>query len=1064
MTWLGGTCPVLAGSSTWLGTASTDWNDSQNWTLGTVPSIATDTATFSSLGGAQLTPTISGTIGTPRIILLDSMVFDATSPSYNVQVDGKYAGLNFYGAGITNNSGVTQTITANNTIDFGTSNPNPSVNGDYRVNFFNTSSAGNATLVSTNDGRFVFRDSSTAGNATIHIINGIVAITDSAQGGTAHITADAGGKLDIYHGAPFVTVGSIAGAGEFGMSNNTLITGADNTSTTVSGKITDYGQGGTFSKIGTGTLTLTGTGDYKGNTNIDGGTLLVSGGGKITQAANVTLNFSGGTGTLTVDGTKSAVTSLGSVIVAYNGTSFLNVTNGGTLSGTGGRVGYAAGANGTATVDGAGSTWTNSGDLVIGGDGPSGILGGSIGTLNITAGGAVSDRLGTIGEATGSTGTVTVDGKGSTWTNSNTFGLPLVVGSSGAGTLNIMNAGVVTIDDGGGKPLDLKLADKAGSTGTLNIGNGGTSGTLNARNVIGGAGTAVVNFNHTDAASFDLPISGTASVKQTGSGSTTLTNADTYTGTTDVKSGILNVTGSLTGGATMTVDSGATLAGTGSITTAADHSMFINGSLSVGDLTVAAVPSVLTVTTSGAGSIVMGAGSALQMNLYLGAGLGDNSSTKGASDFLVLNGHLNATAGGTLVVGNPTHMTGFVIGDQWQLIGLKGGDIIGTLAVNDTALGLGAVGLAGVLDSSTGIFSIVDNKSQLSAQESGLQTAGAQGPAVMAGVQGMLGDINGHLFGLRAGGGEESDGSLTASLDDGVIVGQGDGPEKPMAKRVRRTRQWEVFTTVNYANISISTIRSQAGVNSQSWAPGVGIERHFSRGLTLGFAANLMETHQSYSGGLGTLDIQGVALSTYVSYVSRAFWSDLLYSFGRYDLTSARNPGFAFPVASGNTTAYTNAVQFNTGWNFRFQNNTLVTGPFVGLDYLHASVDSYSESGGGLAALAYNKRSYDSLVSRVGWSLSKQIQTDFALITPQFRLSYERQNISNNNGTSVNLINQPFTATTNGQAPGQDYMVAGMGVNFQFSPSFNMMLTYQGQFLRENMQAHYGSVRFGYKF
>ena len=180
-------------------------------------------------------------------------------------------------------------------------------------------------------------------------------------------------------------------------------------------------------------------------------------------------------------------------------------------------------------------------------------------------------------------------------------------------------------------------------------------------------------------------------------------------------------------------------------------------------------------------------------------------------------------------------------------------------------------------------------------------------------------------------------------------------------------------------------------------------------------------------------------------------------------MDSRRNPGFAFPTAFGTTRTYTNSVQYNTGWNFRFQNDTLVTGPFAGIDYLHGSVDAYSETGGGLAALRYGKQSYESLVSRVGWSASKKLHTDWATITPQVRLSYERQNLKNN-GTSVALINAPFSASGGNQSPGQDYMVAGAGVNFQFTDRLNVLLSYQGQFFRNHQEAHFGSVRIGYSF
>ncbi len=96
--------------------------------------------------------------------------------------------------------------------------------------------------------------------------------------------------------------------------------------------------------------------------------------------------------------------------------------------------------------------------------------------------------------------------------------------------------------------------------------------------------------------------------------------------------------------------------------------------------------------------------------------------------------------------------------------------------------------------------------------------------------------------------------------------------------------------------------------------------------------------------------------------------------------------------------------------------------------------------------------------------MSKYVKTDFAVITAQARLSYERQNLNNNNGTTVGLINQPFVVSAGGQNYGQDYMVAGAGLNFQFTPAFGMLLNYQGQFFRQSVEAHYVGLRLSYKF
>lgn len=352
---------------------------------------------------------------------------------------------------------------------------------------------------------------------------------------------------------------------------------------------------------------------------------------------------------------------------------------------------------------------------------------------------------------------------------------------------------------------------------------------------------------------------------------------------------------------------------------------------------------------------------------------------------------------------------------------------------------------------------------ELSAISTGLPMANAQGQMLINAGGTVTNDLNNHLFYLRAGQGEEAaEEGLAAAMDDGVVIGQGDGADT-IARRVPRSRRWEIITTVNYGNIKLNAVGNQAGVQIDAWAPSIGIERHLTRSLALGLATSFLTSDQRYTGGLGSLHLEGPALSAYFSFVRKSYWSSLLYSFGTYELDSRRNPGFGFPTALGTTRTYTNSVQYNTGWNFRFQNNTFVTGPFAGIDYLHGSVDAYSETGGGLAALRYGKQSYESLVSRVGWTASKKVQTNWAAITSQFRLSYERQNLKNN-GTSVALINAPFSTSGGNQSPGQDYMVAGAGLNFQFTDRLNLLFFYQGQFFRNNQEAHFGSVRFGYAF
>jgi T5SS/PEP-CTERM-associated repeat protein len=110
------------------------------------------------------------------------------------------------------------------------------------------------------------------------------------------------------------------------------------------------------------------------------------------------------------------------------------IQGGGQLSSATGDVCHDEGSTGTVTVYGAGSTWTNSTWLQVG-------LGGS-GTLSIQAGGQVSNTIGFLGNGSASIGTAIVSGTGSTWTNS----LELHVGYfRGSGSLTVADGGVVTV-------------------------------------------------------------------------------------------------------------------------------------------------------------------------------------------------------------------------------------------------------------------------------------------------------------------------------------------------------------------------------------------------------------------------------------------------------------------------------------------------------------------------------------------------------------------------------------------------------------------------------------------
>ena len=122
----------------------------------------------------------------------------------------------------------------------------------------------------------------------------------------------------------------------------------------------------------------------------------------------------------------------------------------------------------------------------------------------------------------------------------------LTVGNSGTGCLILNHTdGGITVGGGTGT---LTLAKNAGSVGTLYLGDSYQSsgaGVLDAGAVIGGNGSATVNFRHTGSYTFSPNLVGNLSVNKLLSGTTVLTGSNNYSGLTTVSAGELDVYGSL---------------------------------------------------------------------------------------------------------------------------------------------------------------------------------------------------------------------------------------------------------------------------------------------------------------------------------------------------------------------------------------------------------------------------------------------------------------------------------------------------------------------------------------
>jgi fibronectin-binding autotransporter adhesin len=452
--------------------------------------------------------------------------------------------------------------------------------------------AGSGGLTKTSAGTLTLSGANTYTGATT-INGGVVSIAADNNLGAAPGSATAG---QLTFGS-----GTLATTASFTLNANRGVAFSSTGTIDVASGITlTYGGvaagSGGLNKTSAGTLTLSGNNTYTGTTTVSAGTLLVNG-SQSSSAVSVNGGTLGGTGTV---GTITSTASGGSVAPGSAGPGLLNSGNvdlsaSGTrslvveLNGTTAGSGYdQLNVTGTVNLTGAslsgtvgftpaiGSTFAilnNDGSDAVTGtfaglsEGSNVVLSGYNFTISYT-GGTGNDVV-----LTRAANTFTWDGGGAdnNWTAAANW-----VGdvAPGAGDSLVFDATGV-----GARPSPNNDFAAATNFGTITVAAGGY--TIGGNSVSLTSGLTASNASGSSTVS--LVIGGAGTVTKTSAGTFTLSGANSYTGTTTISAGVLNIQNASALGATSsgtTVDSSASLQLQGGIAVGAESLTLNNAGVS----------------------------------------------------------------------------------------------------------------------------------------------------------------------------------------------------------------------------------------------------------------------------------------------------------------------------------------------------------------------------------------------------------------------------------------------------------------------------------------------------
>jgi len=252
---------------------------------------------------------------------------------------------------------------------------------------------------------------------------------------------------------------------------------------------------------------------------------------------------------------------------------------------------------------------------------------------------------------------------------------------------------------------------------------------------------------------------------------------------------------------------------------------------------------------------------------------------------------------------------------------------------------------------------------------------------------------------------------------------------------------------------------SSNGIDFTTSGLSVGADKQITESLAAG--AGVGYGHDAsdigHHGSRSTVDSYNVA--GYASYRPAAsIYIDALIGYQWLSFDARRyvtdNGGMAYGSRDG-TQVF---GSFSLG--YERQQDSWALSPYARLDLAHARLDAYTEQGGGIYALSYQRQTVDSSTGSLGLRGDFMIKRDYGVWMPRFRIEYQRDFEGGSQATMryADLLTGPlYSATLNQQA--RNHTLLGLGVQLQTLRGLMLRLEYQN--LLDNSSHDNQSILFG---
>lgn len=826
--------------------------------------------------------------------------------------------------------------------------------------------------------------------------SGFGGMVQTSQEGEVNLVVEgADATIQFWNGSTTMATGSVAGG------DGTWTAGEATNWTSAGGVIPQASNGGFAVFQGTaGTVTID---DTDGSVSATGMQFVTS--GYTLTGDALTLIGTGSAAIRVGDGTDAGATTIATINSVLSGTAGLDKTDLGTLVLS-------------AINTYSGGTTISAGTLRIGADSA---LGDSSGTLTIATGTLATTATFTSARAVSLTGDATIDTADAT-------SLTLSGAISGAGSLTKSGTGTLIISGDAGLVGTITI-----EAGTLQIGDGGTTGTISGDIV--NNGTLV--FNRSDAYTVAGTITGSGTLTLSGGGTASFTSALLADMTLEDATAVLAEDSVTT--AAFTVGEGGVLGGTASI-----GGLIVNAG---GTVAPGYSPGILTVT----GPVTFNAGSVYAVDV----------TPDGSHDQIIASGdvtlstdaHVEVLASGG-VYDRESELT--ILSTSGTLTGEFGGVtsnfafLLPTLRYDAQNVYLDLVYTGADIDGFARTSNQVSVAHAIQALGDGndlfdaitLLAEDAVAPAldqlsgeIYPSINTVISQQGGYLrdaVGARLrqsgagalGAAARSAGPVTATLDrdpSSVFWMQGLGA-------------WD--KTLGNGNA--------ASITSSVGGLYIGADAAPTDTLRAGFVAGYSGSRLSVDDRASSGNMESAALGAYVGaqFGALGLQGGIAYGWHGIDVTrSIVFPGFADQQSA---TYGVGALQLFGEASYRLAVAGFEVEPFANLAYVNLSGGSARETGLGAAGLTIDVAGQQTLYTTLGTRLATTIELEGATITPSLSLGW--QHAFGDTATSATMQSGSTPFSVEGVPIATDSLMLGAGVAYDLSDALSLELNYAGKF------------------